>query len=290
MKRRALPSVLSWLAPVFALAACDDFPPKGWFIDRTRVLGARVEAAGDPDRASVAPGERATLGWRVATAAGTPAPRLGWSFATCPRPSGNFADPRCEDGALSTGSGTSNPGPVVSMPFEVPPTGADELLVLAAFCPDVLPEVEPRTFGARCSNGVAPLLASTLVALRTPNKNPVLADDVVRVDGAVIPPSAPGAPCASLVPVRGVGHDLQFRFAETQREPEETLTLSHFVASGDLERQYSVLERGAPATDAVVRWDAPSAPVAGVPVELHFVLRDGRGGLAFARRSVCALP
>lgn len=289
MKRVALPKALGWLAPILAVAACDDFPPKGWFVDRTRILGARVEAAGDPDRASLAAGERGTIGWLVATTAGTPAPRLGWSFATCARPAGNFAEPRCEEGALSSGRGTAD-APVVAMPFEVPPTNADELLVIAAFCPDAPPELEPRAFDARCSNGVMPLLASTLVALRTPNKNPRIADDAVRVDGAVIPPAAPGTPCASLTPVRGLEHTFFFRFEEAQREPDETLTVSQFVNGGDLDRQYSVLEKGAAPSDADVRWNAPTASAAGVPVDVHFVLRDGRGGLAFARRTVCALP
>lgn len=50
----------AWIAAAM-LAACGEGPGKAWLVDRPRVLGARVEAVADPERASVGAGERARL-------------------------------------------------------------------------------------------------------------------------------------------------------------------------------------------------------------------------------------
>src|SRR5262245_3238031 len=84
-------------------AACDEPIQEGWLVDRTRVLGARVEAAVEPARASLVPGEIGRITWLVAAPTGTP--NLAWAFAACLPPEGNFADPACETPVLAAGSG-----------------------------------------------------------------------------------------------------------------------------------------------------------------------------------------
>ncbi len=50
---------------VLVLVACDSDFTKGWLVDRTRVLGLRIEAAADPTRATVSPGEKLVARWLV---------------------------------------------------------------------------------------------------------------------------------------------------------------------------------------------------------------------------------
>ena len=69
----------------------------------------------------------------------------------------------------------------------------------------------------------------------------------------------------------------------------ETLTIAHYVTSGDLERHFSVVEAGG---DPVVEvgWRAPkSAPPGGSATHFYAVVRDGRGGATWAHRAVCVL-
>jgi hypothetical protein len=292
------------LVALALVAACDDSFVKGWRVDRTRVLGARVEAAAEPARASIAPGEPMRVTWLVGAPDGTG--RLAWAYALCAPPGGHFPEPHCEGPALAAGSGASE-GELAPMDMSAPPADAigdgQELLLLAAFCEAGPPALDARAFVATCAGGGAPLLASTTVRLaaKGPNRNPELAPDAVLFDGAPIAPSAarPG-PCApgadSPVAIAGSSHGFTFRFRPEDREPVpegglETLLASHLVTAGTLDRQYSALEPDDHAPKEVaIPWTAP--PVAEVGdggrlVEVFVVLRDGRGGTALSRRTVC---
>ena len=60
---------------------CSNDLPVASALERTRVLGARVEVAADPGRAEVTPGEAASVAWLIA---GPSAPAtLDWAFALC---------------------------------------------------------------------------------------------------------------------------------------------------------------------------------------------------------------
>jgi hypothetical protein len=287
---------------------CSEFEPKGWLVDRTRVVGARIEAVAEPRRASLAPGERATVTWLVLNPAAPP--RLSWSFAACLPPSGNYASPRCDGPALASGSGTSD-SELVAMDFETPSlaaTGdAPELLLLGAFCESGAPTLDPRTFTATCARG-NPLLASTRVRLAKEgiNYNPGIADDAIRFGDIPLPPaqfSIPVGPCAGApdAPVVQAGAKdvkVHIRFDDSEREAlsegREGLLLSHLVSSGELERQYSSLDPGEPAPkDLTVEFTAPgrdAVDASGRLVRIFFVLRDDRGGMSFAVRSICIRP
>jgi hypothetical protein len=292
------------LALAVSLLGCDEGPGKAWLVDRTRVLGARVALESDPARASIAPGETARVEWLIASPG--PPPRLSWSFAVCVPPEGNSAAPRCEGPVVAFGSGITEGATEPRMMVPVPsggaiPEAARELLVIAAFCESELATLDPRAFVATCSGGVEPLLASATMRLAAagPNDNPSIADDAIRLDGVVVPPAVlrpSGAPCTPapdrpFVVAGGGERAIVFRFRGDEREPEESLGLAHVVTAGKLERQRSSLEPDETAPrDVTIAWTPPSIEEvgeAGRLVEMFFVLRDGRGGTAYTRRTIC---
>ncbi len=306
MKRGpALPLVCAALGLAYA---CSEYEPKGWLVDRTRVLGARIEATAEPARASLFPSERATVTWLIA---GPDAPpRLSWSYAACLPPEGYYASPRCSGPVLGSGAGTSD-GELVTMALETPVLEvlgeASELLLLGAFCAKGAVALEPRGFTATCTEGGEALLASTRVRLARSgiNHNPVIADDAISLGDSVLPPArfsvavgpCIGAPDAPLV-LPGVERELRVRLDDAAREAvsggREGLILSHVVTSGELDRQYSSVDPGeAPPGPITVELTAPQpqpGEVSGRLVRLFFVLRDDRGAMGFAVRSICVRP
>lgn len=286
---------------------CSDYDPKGWLVDRTRVIGARTEAASDPGRASLEPGENATVTWLIVSPGRTP--RLSFSFAACIPPDGNYATSRCDGPVLTSGTGTSD-GELVAMPFATPPTestgDAPELLLLAAFCEGETPVLDPRSFTATCAGGSAPLLAATRLRLAKagPNRSPSIADDAIRLGDATLPPAAfsvpagpcEGAPDAPVVQAGAKDLKLHVRLDDRERElgPEgrEGLLLSHLVTDGELERQYSSIEPAEPAPkDVTIELTVPSTVDGGGRLlRFFFVLRDDRGAMGFAARAICVRP
>lgn len=263
-----------------------------------------MEAKSDPQRASLVPGEQATVEWLVASP--TPLPRLAYAWALCVPPSGSFAAPRCDAPVIGSGSGIGGAGHLVRMELDAPAAAAigdaKELLLLAAFCSDGAPTLDARSFTGTCGAGT-PLLASTTLHLETPNANPTIETGDVLLDGAALAPAESGpvsAPCTGSPDapvVTGTGErTFVFRFRDEQRErsndTSEMLLLSHVVSAGELDRQYSALDPEESAPKQVeIKWTPPAAgevPEAGRLVEIFFVLRDGRGGVAFARHAVCA--
>jgi len=286
------------------LGACDDTDARGWLVDRTRLLGARTEAASDPTRASVAVGEQANVTWLVASP--TPAVALSYAWAACAPPSGDLPSPRCEGAVLASGSGSAGTTGLVGIGLVVPPVAGTDLFMLGAFCSNgsAPPVLDPAHFTATCANGTA-LLGTTSLGIGGANHNPPIDDGDVFLDDMTLPPStigpvdAPcaGAPAAPVVLASGGDRQLHFRFHDEQREVadngvRESLVVSHVVSAGVLDRQYSALDpnEAAPKTVAIP-WTPPVAsdvPDAGRIIELFFVLRDGRGGTTFARRTLCA--
>jgi hypothetical protein len=276
-------------------AACDEAIQEGWLVERTRVLGATVEAIDEPARASLSPGESGRVTFIVAAPRGTP--NLAWSFAACLPPEGNFADPACETPVLAAGSGTTS-GELVAMDIAVPPVEAlgeaKELLLLAAFCSEGAPVLDPGTFTSTCGSG-EPLLASLLVRLATAGANLNPPPPSVALGGAALladETGESGVPCdaAPLAPVVAAGAqvDLVYVFDGAEREAGESILLSTFVTAGELDRQYSDLRPEETTPKGVrIAWTAPGADAAGIVVRFYVVLRDGRGGASFARFPVC---
>lgn len=293
------------LFPVMlAMFGCDDQPGKSWLVNRTRILGARISAEREPARASVSPGETAFIDWLIPSP-GLP-PRLSWSFAACLPPEGTQADPRCEGALLTSGTGAAEPAVLPHMIMALPasgaiPSAAQEVLVIAAFCPSESATLDAPSFTATCAGGAEPLLGSVSVRLSAagPNLNPVIADDAIRLDDVVIPPATLGpdgaactpSPDAPFMAAGGGERDLGFHFSGTEREAGEELEISHVVTTGELKRQRDGLAPDEPAPkDVTVAFTPPAVSEVGEGgrlVEMYFVLRDGRGGMGFARRTVC---
>lgn len=233
---------------VLALAACDTSFVKGWEVDRTRVLGARVEGT--------------QVSWLVARATHTT-----WAWAVCADTHLNA--PRCDSPVLRTGAGAAD-GEVVTMDVgSLPPSS----LVLAAFCTTEPATLVAETFTGACADGSEPLLASVKTP-GAPNANPrptaLFLDGQPVTDGTCVPP--------------GSKHAFGFSFQPEDREPGEALLASTTVTAGELERQYSSLDPDEPAPkEVVVSWTAPVSGDASV----YLVLRDGRGGTSFTRRAIC---
>lgn len=292
---------LHWLAPLLVLA-CDDTDNKGWLVDRTRVLGARVEAASEPSRAAIVPGEAMRLTWLVGAPNGTG--NLSYAYAFCAPVDGNFPEPKCEGPVFGSGTGTSD-GEVVPMDIVTPASvgDLDALQFLVAFCESGAAHLDAARFEASCDGGSPARLATANVRLARsgPNTNPEIASDAVALDGVPLTPSTVrSGPCTgdatSPVVVAGSKHAIGYHFRGDEREnvPSEgleKLIASHVVTAGELDHQYSMLDPSEPAPkDVSIDWTAPASDRVGEGgrlVEIYVVVRDGRGGEAFARRTVC---
>jgi hypothetical protein len=229
---------------------------------------------------------------------------VGWTFAACEPPAGNFARPQCESPVVASGSGAAT-GEVVAMDLDVPPIealgSAQELLVLAAFCSTGTPTLDARAFSATCASGEA-LLASTAVRLASagPNTNPpppsVKLGDFLLSEGDTTAAGAAcdAAPSAPKFAAGGPAVDLVYTFDGAEREPGESIMLSTIVTDGELDRQYSAFDPDeVPPKEARVPWMPPpsgSVPSGGRVVRFYAVLRDGRGGASFGRFAVCVSP
>ncbi|MBX3230306.1 MAG: hypothetical protein KIT84_03770 [Labilithrix sp.] len=229
------------------LVACGNDFIEGWRVDRPRVLGARVEGA--------------EVSWLVARTT-----RVEWAWAVCADT--KLDAPRCDTPVLGAGNGATA-GDVVTM--DLGAAAAPERLLLAAFCAEGIATLSPADFTASCAGGGAPLLASVKIGAPQPQPAP----PVLLLDG-----EAPGGCVAP-----GSPHALGFTFRAEDRDPGETLLASTTVTDGELDRQYTALEpHEAAPRDVTIAWTAPAA--AGTATA-YLVLRDGRGGAAFTRITVC---
>jgi hypothetical protein len=314
--------VPSRLRPAAALAAatlsfaCDEPLKDPQLIEENRVLAARVEVEGEPERASPAPGESVTVRWLVAD----PAERrpLSWAFAACEAADVARGLPICNSPPfVSVESGD----PVLAEPamqFTVPQpgrlTGAERLVIQGVICADGAARLGGSYEQARCQGEGAQttlvMLYVTLSSDGVANANPSLAGLPVRLDRSpwdesdptwLELPSCVDAP-AELPRVRaGSGeHELQLEPASELREPLtddplhrsiETLQLSHFSTAGSLERPYSVIEGESADSLVSVPWQAPgSASSGGDLVRFYIVARDLRGGADWTVRALCVTP
>jgi len=285
---------LPWsIACTAALAACGPTFDPASLIDTTRVLGARVEVAGAPDRASPRAGETVDVTWLVTSPAATPP--LRWAFAVC-TPAGGLG---CASEPLAVFEGTDVP-PRLS--FAVPPaTSATSLIVYGALCAggDAMSAFDPQS--ATCTgDGTTALLTIPLQLGDDANHNPT-ADRGFTFDGQPWP--ATGDPCATGPRVTAGTQDHVLgnltdasdreRYPTASATPaRESLQISQLTTAGTLQAQFSFVEAtDERATTTVERtWDAPEADevaAGGLAVTFTFVVRDGRGGTDWTTRAAC---
>ena len=282
----------AWLA-----LGCDEPLKSVQLVAEPRVLGARVEVAGDAGRAAPAPGETATATFLVAAPALHTS--LGFALSVCaaaPRQGGRAA---CAAGPFAQTVSADGQVDTPSITFDVPsdfdPSG--RLALLGIICPAGSPSPD----GSSCtgqSAGTPVQLELELARDMDVNLNPELEPDSITFDDEAWPElSAVDGDCTGLGFVEvavGSQHQLRVQLDESDRDglprptsvdpSRESLQLAHFVTAGDLSQAFDTIAWDAAELERQVGWTAPQAR--GL-VRFWLVLRDFRGGSAFAERAVC---
>jgi hypothetical protein len=310
--------VLGAVAAVLLAAGCSNDLPVASVLERTRVLGARVEIAADPGRAEVAPGEAASVTWIVA---GPSAPAtLDWAFALCTTGGADCAD---APQLIGTGSGTP-----VTVGFTTPDAatlGTNLLpLMLGVVCADGTVGFDPNAPLPTCTGPDAsgtPVRFTVPVTPdgETPNRHPVFTNDVIVINGTAWDPTSATAAAAGdacdaatglpIVPATPAGTDVvkqEIRIISDGDDREtftpdgataarlEELQISNFTTAGKFESSYAAIYATDTRADAdvTVKWEPPAAadvPAGGRVVTFHFVVRDLRGGLDVTSRALCVV-
>ncbi len=305
------------LAASVLLWACGDPIKDPQLIEETRVLGARVEVEGEPDRATPAPGEAATVRWLVADP-DQPLTRT-WAFTVCAALDVARGTPVCLAAPFATFESREptleQPAFSLALPEATELDGVVQLSVLGVICTGGQPHLGADWADTGCEGDVSQeSLVSFDIRLQREeftNLNPSLAELDLRLDGvswpALDPSAAVQSDCASLeaeLPRIAAGtSELAVEFspaAENQEplptshpqdEPAEELQLQHFVTAGELERAYSNLDHTTAGTEVELIWDAPTeVPADGQVVRFYLVARDLRGGVGWTERTLCVTP
>lgn len=309
-------SLLLGLAGCILMAGCGPQFDPGSLVDKTRVLGARIEVDGAPDRAAPTPGETANVSWLVTSPGATPP--LAWAFAACLRgAAAGKSTLTCADEPLARFEGSSSP-PQISIPVPSAATlgGAASVVLYGQICAgaDSVPTFDPQGGLSGCTGGRGTTV-SLDVALQLGadvNHNPT-ADRAFTFDGAAWPARAGGDdPCARgprvaagskdhVIGNTTDGGDRERYTAIVLGDPavatpaRERLQISQFTTAGKLKSQFAFVEAtdDSAATTVDVSWEAPQpaeVPANGAPVTFTFVIRDERGGADWTTRTACVTP
>jgi len=206
VKRVALLSLL--------LVACGRTFLPGDHIDRTRVVAARVHAAGDPTRAWLLPGEHATVEYLVVSPPHASDP-MTTSFVACNQASaaGLNGITGCVDANTfdaASASVASAVAPTLDHSFDVPtglmPGLSTYVLTYLGTCiGDGTATIDAITPSVSCTNGDRNELYSLAVQIvpdvRLANRNPNLQDDRIFLGDLLWEPPDPNVPaagCASM--------------------------------------------------------------------------------------------
>jgi len=297
-------ALLAILMAGSVLAACGEpFDPPS-LIEKTRVLGARVEVTGDSTRATPRPGEGATVTWIMAAPEAVPA--LGWAFVVCRY---GFATPTeaCSPAPLAVAQGTGTPTFEVLVPTADVLGAAPRLQLFGQICENSAPTLDPQTNLPTCAGvGTMATVDIYLELGDQANHSPGLANRPLWFDGADWPADDGTVDCASLPHVAAGSKRHALRLATLSEDREtivtpsadptaaptsarEALQISNFTTAGKLGQTYSFVEADdlRSEADLEVSWDAPEAVPASGKVQFTFVARDLRGGVGLATRTAC---
>jgi hypothetical protein len=305
------------------LAGCSNDLPVASVLERTRVLGARVEIASDPGRAEVSPGEAATVAWVVA---GPAAPAtLDWAFALCTTSTAGAA---CREAPQPIAAGSGLPVVAAFTTPDAAALGTDALpLMLGEVCADGTLGVDPTSAntatgtcaGVGASGTSVQFVVPVAADGATPNRHPVLSNDVIQLGGvdwdpATTTAAAAGDACDAttglpVVTATPAGKDAvkqEIRIVSDGDDREsftppgktaaqlEELQISNFTTAGKFESSYAAIfaTDTRPDADVTVKWEPPAAATVdggGEVVLFYLVVRDLRGGLDWTSRALCLL-
>jgi hypothetical protein len=279
---------------------CDEPLSRVELVDKTRVVAARVEVEGDPGRAAPLPGENVTV--RVFAVAPEPDPEFAFGMSACVALDSSSTVPICAGPELASNVSLAPVfgEPTIDFEFPADATGNERLAVLGRLCADGV--ALPSEDAARCDDGSDALDFAVDFAADDgahPNTNPIF--QRVTLDGADFPEDTAATTDCALLPSipRGSRHTVRVELDPASRDPlpdaesgqaRESLLLSYFVTSGELDHAWSAIESTAPNTAGAFVWTAPGVRDQPLLARVMVVARDGRGGSNFLERRVCVQP
>ncbi|MET0344360.1 MAG: hypothetical protein ABW252_25330 [Polyangiales bacterium] len=292
---------------LLTVTGCAEFEP-GSLLTETRVLGAKVQVAGDPERATPRPGETADLTFVIEGV--TPSPVVRWSLAVCLPTS---APAPCSQTPLTSAAGAgTTPSVRLVVPADSALGDARTLHVSGVICT----EGEPDDGRGGCVGDGAegtPLVYELALARGADggdlNRQPNVQQTRLRFDGkawnegTALVQGCAAQPELPQAVANEKEHRITIELGPDARElymgpggraTYEELQLSTFVDAGELERQFSFVSptdaRARPTVE--LKWTAPKqsrVQTADRGVRFVVLVRDGRGGLARIERAICAV-
>jgi hypothetical protein len=268
--------LILWGLTMALLHGCSGPDDPAWRINKTRVLAAKVMVDAEPERASIRPGEAFHVDWLVVNPDGPV--DVSYKLSVC-KQAELTRDVDCEGPTFVEVSGNGKvPTIAATAPGAQDLAGITHLLIRG-------------TIDQRDVVMSAPLELSGAEQ----NHNPAIAPDPLHFGSDLW--TAEDGPCAPPMPeilADDATHEISFVVSAADREPGETLQLSHFTTAGELDRQFSIAEPEAPPGDVELKvtWIAKRghATPEGKVVRFFFVLRDSRGGTSSTTRALCMRP
>jgi hypothetical protein len=290
--------------PIVFTCGCDEPLLERQTVTELRVLGARAEAAAEPERAELLPGEEARLRWLLAADQAT---TFSARIEFCQATPAKFGEASCAAEPFAQASANSSSSEDLEFSFRVPAAfrDGDEWLARLAVCEQGEPRL-PANAAARCSEGsVLEASYRATVASDQANHNPELADDRLRLGKALWVGEelqVPGAACNDGLPSLALGKSAQVTFtllgddreslegkAATDYGAErEALVFAHFFSESGLARPYSQIEsEQEPAAFEVELTPSAEGLSRDTVADFYLVVRDDRGGADWLRRQLC---
>lgn len=272
---------------LLAATACTSSLDPATLIARDRVLGAKVTVDTDPTRAWPAPGETATVTWLTASPGDTP--DFSWTLAACPAAT-TTGLPACAGDVFAH---SASRGPVPTLALAIPANmDARSIVIVGAICASGTPVIDPTSFAASCDDGSYADMVSQHVFLAhdgQANHHPDLANAPITLDGAAwgatdCPEVAAGT--ENMVIAAEMPASSRETFTVEGEPWREELQLSPFATDGDISQRYAYVEADddRPVSPVAFEWTAPDQSM---QVKFNFVIRDMRGGVDAATRTLC---
>lgn len=277
MKPRLSAFAAAWLT---MSVACDEVEPASR-LDRPRILGVRAvvepAAAGGAASSSPRPGERFRVEATTASAASEGNAFGSLAFVACPTDDASTAL-HCTGPRLLPGTGAD-------VSFVAPSGGHSSLLLFGMACVDGTATVADGALAGSCNRGVGQEFSLRVDVGQAVNLHPAFRPGAVVFDGAPMDEAGGCDDRPRLVRADGSTHRIVVDGGALGIEEGEEPLLTHLATLGELDGLYSVRD---PDLGFRVGWKAPtSVAEARTTVRFHFVVRDGRGGLATSISRIC---